>query len=148
MSTKKQTKYRPTLTADQITHIINLCKSESPLSNTSMAIMGVLAPFKAKIDLNTITPAYTTSPRETLEESLGLTLTNEEQEALYKEITMPPEWPDSIDKEAFWLHCYNKYKDSPDTCTEEEKHGAYEHMYLNDLMTPEQIKNFEAFGTL
>lgn len=51
---------------------------------------------------------------------------------------------DPADKVAYWYECYAKYLQNPVSCTLDEIDAANEHKYLNDLMTPLELKAFEA----
>ena len=74
MNTKSTTRYRPVLTAEQITHILALAKSDITKANQSRgshwqqqeqlsySILATLSPFAAKIEVAAITPAYTPVP--------------------------------------------------------------------------------------
>jgi len=152
---RKQTKasrhkYRPVLTASQISHILHLAKSEMPISELSFEVIASLAPFEAKIKTKAIKPAYAepdpNKPKSfkgktiTLEDLGGTSSTanqkHEENEGFLAQEDFPT-------KEAYWEACYNKYKKSIASCNIYEIAAATEHMYLNDLMTPEQLAKFE-----
>lgn len=125
-------KYRPVLSATAIAHIIALAKSEHPLSSRSIEVIATLSPFLAKIENAGVAPAYTQAPpKPSLEESLGMVETATVQ--LFGE-----------SKEKYWHSCYNKYKINPVSCSLVEIEAAREHMYLHDLMSPEEIEEFEA----
>ena len=47
-------------------------------------------------------------------------------------------------KEQHWKRCYLKFTSNPASCTVPEIEAAREHMYLNGLMTSEEVKQFEA----
>lgn len=132
------TKYRPVLTAAQILHIITLAKSESPISTESIGIVSCLVPFQAKIQNAAITPAYTMAPAKVKAHSL------ESLGGMTEDIGGLPTGDGSKPKEEYWEICYFMYKTSPTTCTLQEIQAAREHMYLNDLMTPEEMVEFEA----
>ena len=126
-----QPKYRPVLTATQILHILTLAKTESPISSASISLIATLAPFQAKIENAGIAPAYTTTPivSATSLEGLG---------ALAPLETTP------YNKEEYWQRCYTKYSANPVACSLEEIHAAKEHMYLHELMSAEEVAEFEA----
>lgn len=137
---KATSKYRPSLTAELIEHLIvlatkDLTSFEAINTTESRNALAVLAPFKAKIQNAGIVPAYTISstPRPTLADSLGMTT------------SQPLSTGES--KEEYWERCYQKYLTAPLTCTYADLQAAYEHMYLNSLFTPEQLIAFES-GTL
>lgn len=135
------TKYRPVLTSAHILHILALAKREYPhMSSASMNLIGVLAPFQAKIENAGIAAAYTTTPRVAINslESLGVT----------PAITHTWATSTAIDscgsKEQYWLHCYTKVQEAGTVaCTLEEIQAANEHRYLNDMMTPEEEEQYE-----
>ena len=130
-----QTKYRHSLTIEQIAHLVFLARAELPMSNLSACIIGKLAPFLSKIDNLVKAPAYTTSslpPKAKANslESLGAGL------------------PSSIEakgfsKEQIWELAYNKYQLDPQLCTLRDIADSKEHMYLNDLMSEDDVAKFE-----
>lgn len=129
-------KYRPSLTAIQIEHILALAKTETGgISQISMSLIAVLAPFQAKIQNAGIVPAYiigdNPAPKQSTLESLGGAPT-------------ASEIPTHMDKETYWAGCYAAYKDNPVGCSLSEISAAKEHMYLNDLMTPEEEREHES----
>lgn len=123
-------KYRPSLRAELIDHALALAKKEQPISDLSIDLIGALAPFSAKIANGSILPASVVSPKESIEESLGLV-----DVTLYNN--------DMITKEDYWNRCYELYVDSPELCTLQEIKAAQEHMYLNDLMSEAELAAFE-----
>lgn len=127
----KAAKYRPVLTATQIEHILALAKSESPISQDSMSLISTLSPFQAKIQNAGIAAAYTVSnkPKANSLEALGGVSSTSSIS--------------SSSKEEYWEMCYLKLQSNPTTCSLEEIKAANEHKYLNELMTPEEIKKFE-----
>lgn len=128
MSTKTL-KYRPVLTAVQITHILNLAKTESPaISSASISLIATLSPFLAKIESAGIVPAY-----ETMQEK-----------SVKKEPTVPAVPKDPIEKEHYWEQCFSKFLADPTSCSLKEIEAAQEHRYLNGLMSLEEQKEFEA----
>ena len=90
-------KYRPSLTAEQITKILELAKLEAPsMSATSMSLIASLAPFKAKIDNAGIIASYVPVPAKTSTTSLevlGAASAQVEQ---------------GTDKEEYWALCYER----------------------------------------
>ncbi len=138
----KQTKYRPVLTAAQITKILALAKLEQPISAESFSLISTLSPFAAKIANGGIQAAYVTVPpkaKATSLEGLGADL------AKFTDlVNLSSKCEPGIDKEAYWYDCYRKYNSDPVSCSLEEIQAAKEHMYLNDLMSEEEIAEFEA----
>lgn len=141
-----KTKYRPVLSPEQIAHILYLAKREVPISELSFSLIATLSPFQAKIDSQAINPAYVQvqqGSKPSMLESLG------------GEVTVLPSddmigVPESINpnlsyrtKEEYWATCYAKYRLLPESCTVLEIKAAQEHMYLNDLMSPEEMVQFE-----
>lgn len=122
---KGEPKYRASLTESNIDKILSLCKLEAPMSNESMYLIGYLAPIKTKIINAGITAAYTTAPKASVEESLGMAAI------------------ETRSKEAIWKDCYYKWKEDPTSCSLEEINGANEHRYLEDMMTPEEETEWE-----
>jgi hypothetical protein len=99
-------------------------------------LIGKINTLRAKIANKAITPAYVTrkhtDPTIAMLEDLG---------APEAEIAA---LDDTETKEQYWERCYLKFVSTFNLCTVSEIEAAYEHMYLNDLMTPEQLENFEA----
>lgn len=128
-------KYRPVLTAGQITKILELAKLESPMSDISFSLISTLAPFKAKIENLSITAAYTASPpkREQILSDLGGSGSGV--------IDIIPS--EHFSKEEYWAKCYAKHCLQPASCSLEEIVAASEHKYLNGLMTESEVVSFE-----
>lgn len=126
-------KYRPVLTAIQIEKILELAKTEAPLTVESKSLIGSLSPFLAKIEAFSIQEAYTAhsspAPKTGKDNNIGVDMSNITNYAT---------------KEGFYEHCYLKFLDTPTLCTLEEIEGAQEWRYLNDLMTPTEVAMFEA----
>jgi hypothetical protein len=147
MPTPSETKYRPSLTRRQIAQAINLAQADirahpaTGVATESLTLLTVLIPYLAKIDQEAITPSHVTAPKMSLLESLG--------EAVNPN---PPELeqctndPDSFaSKDEYWKHCYDRMQ-TGENLSVREINAAREHMYLNDLMTDEEIFLFESQG--
>tara|TARA_R110000851_G_scaffold39244_2_gene99949 strand:- start:119 stop:616 length:498 start_codon:yes stop_codon:yes gene_type:complete len=137
----KSLKYRPVLTATQIEFILTMAKLEHPISELSFSIIRTLAPFQAKIQNNSITPAYSTAvgtTKDNLMDSLGGT---ESLESLDSSSPYNPSSP--YNKQAYWEACYKKFTSDPIHCSLAEIEAAQEHAYINDLMTAAEIVDFE-----
>ena len=133
----KPKKYRPVLTAVQIAHILVLAKTETPLSHASISVITTLAPFLAKIENAGIQAAYTEAPdKPSVADSLGFTLPLTEAE-------LDPT-ANATSKEEYWEQCYIAYIKNPAYLSLDQIQAAKEHMYLNDLMTAEEAKDFES----
>lgn len=122
-------KYRPSLTAAQVSHILLLAKTESPISEDSFSLIATLAPFQAKIENDGIGAAYTvsTKPKANSMESL---------------VAIEPIMP-GLSKERYWEACHDLYITNPTACNLQVIQAAQEHRYINDLMTPEEEKAHE-----
>jgi len=131
-------KYRPSLTASQIRHI--LCLAKLDMSQESISIIKTLAPFEAKIANNAIDPSFTTTPNLSVEDSLGM------------DSPLSPHTSDNPrDKVTYNLSCYLRYKNITDTVgatyvtmSLSEIQAAKEHMYVNDLMSETEEAEYEA----
>ena len=136
----KNIKYRPSLTEEQLLHIVTLAKCENPLSLTSIQLVSQLAPYVAKIEAGSLVPSYVPSQHkpvsktQSILESLGHDCTPETEEEKFQA---------SLVKEDLWELAYEKYKENPSSCTSLELTYAQEHRYLNDLMSPEEVKEWE-----
>lgn len=109
-------KYRPVLTASNINHILSLAKKD--MTQESISIISVLAPFEWKIKNASISPSHVTAPKPSLSESCGLEITTYE-----------------VNKSDDLWH---RYKESPASMTLAEINEALAYGYLNDLMTSEE----------
>ena len=118
-------KYRPLLTAAQIGHIIHLCKSD--LSNLSVGVISVLAPFQFKIAHSSVTPAYTPTKIDSLEafDTLSDTTTTES-----KSETL-----------ASKLLTYQTH--GPSSLTLRELESVQEYRFINGLMTSEESTTYQ-----
>lgn len=117
-------KYRPCLTPSQISHVLSLCKKE--LSDVSMSVISVLAPFKAKIENNGIAPAYVTESNKL---RTGFTQLGELEELLT---------PHQLRRKAF-----EKWTENPDACSVDELELVQTYRFENDLMGEEEAAEFE-----
>lgn len=129
---KSEPRFRPVLSATELAYIESLVKQDylANSSPTALPILSKITPLMVKISLGTANPAYSTTPKLSLEESLGFSI--------------PEESPGEA-KEKYWAACYTKLTEQGvDSCTPAEIAAAKEHMYLNDLMSPEEEAAFEA----
>lgn len=126
MSNPSNHKYRPVLTQDQITHILSLCRKD--MSDASIQLMSVLAPFEYKIRNQAITPAYTQTPKESLADMMGL------------EPTPPIPSIRSLDPKALYEVWVN---DPSFPFTPSDLRIIREYRYVNDLMTFEEERAYE-----
>lgn len=134
-------KYRPSLSIPQLNTIIELAKNQSPMAPDTAEVLGVLIPYVAKINLAAVSPSYTMQAKKTpldlLDELGGLEGSDYNQAS-----------NTAISKPHYWKECYDKYIDTPKLCTLEELEAVNEHRYLNNLMTPEEVTEFEKGNTL
>lgn len=124
-------KYRPVFSASLLQHIEVLARTDYMKNNSakSLAIVGIVSPFLAKIEAGAINPAYTESGKTSLLESLG---------APAPENSKPEQ-----SKEKYWKACYEKVIADPLSATIVEINAANEHRYLNGLMSIEEVQEFE-----
>lgn len=126
----KQPKYRPYLTASDIAHILQLCKSESPLSTESKNLIKILSPYMAKIENDALEASYTPTGRTSLIESLGGTTPTEDTPS---DFTLSP----AQQRE----QAYNKWNSQGEqACTLRELELAYEYRVHHDLLTDSEAK--------
>ena len=125
-------KYRPSIKLSLISHIIDLAKSESPLSTASIELIGLLAPFLAKAEAGALqanpTPVIRV-PKVDILESLG-------GEAIP---AIPARAGDLNGNE-----CWILYKDEPTHCSLKVIDIALDYAYTNDLMTSEEVIAYES----
>lgn len=127
-------KYRPVFSASLLQHIEILAREDYMKNNSakSLAIVGIVAPFLAKISAGAMNPVYTEKePKVSLMESLG---------------AVDPKGQNSkeqISKEDYWGLCYDKLLNNPSLCTIAEIQAAKEYKYLHGLMSAEEIQDFE-----
>ena len=139
MPTAPVATFRVTVTAQMVNKIVELARTEQPFPSTiSLEILGKFAGLKGKIDNNAINPAYTTAPAISKLESLG----GISQQAPSTAYTLAG--TSYSTKEEYWEACYKLYAVSPELCDMTTIMSGKEHAYLNDLMTEEEIAEFEA----
>ena len=135
-----QLKFRPVLTEEDILHIITLARnniaSAAPINKSaSTLVLGALVVFKAKIEASKVVAAYSSEEPISSEDRKLIALGANSAHGN----TTP-----YASKEEYWKRCYNKMlTHSKATLTGAELDAAHEHMYLNDLFTPEELIEFE-----
>lgn len=137
-------KYRPPFTASQITFLLALAKADYITSSSAVSLecLQILSSYQNKIDSKLLASAYETKGRESLLDSLG----GGDSSAAHM-----AQLPDSatlhatqgMAKEAYWKLCYERYAEDPTLLSVSEIQAAKEHMYLNDLMSAEEIAQHE-----
>ena len=135
-------KFRPTLSSSELLKALELARSESPRTDAGSSLIYRLAPFESKIiESGTyIGPASTLSMKEATSASYGADNLGVGTSASRGTVPLAT-------KEAYWLACYTKYCNDPESCTEQDLAASNEYRYINDLMDPEEIAIFEQ-GTL
>ena len=131
-------KNRATVTASMVAKILYLAKTESPITEEAIQLVAKFAPLQAKIDNAGLTPAYITTPAISKLESLGGIDTT------VKDDSYTLAGHDYPTKELYWEACYKLYSSNPELCNLSTISSAREHMYLNDLMSEEEVNEFEA----
>ena len=130
-------KYRPSLTGNNILKILELAKTEVPISSESTSLIAALDRWRFNIENDLAAISHTSSPRTTLEDSLGI----------YRipESSLGSTDPENtfLTKEQRWKAAYNLYLNNPAECSLTELSMACEHRYLNNLMTTEEMQEFE-----
>ncbi len=141
-SNSKQ-KFRPSLSASCIQYLVNLLIHTPDNTEERKEALTKLKPFLAKIEVGGIIPAYSVSTisqkeknKANLLESLGGTEVNSAVDQL-------ADLQRRTTRE-YWKACYNKWLSDPNSLTAHEKHCADEYRYLEGLMTPEEIAEFES----
>lgn len=117
-------RYRPSLTAIHIAHIVSVLSSEVPLSEDSKDVLKVLRPFLTKIELDAIVPAFTAGERLSITDRLGDD--NFSSQFL-------------IDKK----QCYNLWRQGIEL-SPRELEAAKDYAYANDLLTASEEQDYEA----
>lgn len=122
----KAQKYRPCLTSIHISHILSLCKRD--LTEASISIISVLAPFMAKIENSGVAPAYSMKQK-----TLGNVFSSLDEMADYSCLSA-----EEIRKKAF-----EKWSENPDSCSLDELEMVQTYRLENDLMSTEEAKEYE-----
>lgn len=118
------TKYRPYLTLPEIEEII------SSLSRTSqnIALLKYLKQYHNKISLSFISPNLTIAPRKDFIHSLELS----------------PSTSSPIDYASLKKAAYDKWRINAASCSISELQLSSLYRYENDMMSPEEEKEYEA----
>ena len=123
MSTQSniQTKFRPSLTLDEINTIIAALQSAG-----ESKLVRKLHTFTLKAQIGITSPSHVTVPKQSLEDSLGFNsvspLSNLEQTG---------------------EQLFEIWKTSPTSLSTSQLAKVHHHRYTNDLMTPEEESNYE-----
>lgn len=128
-----QSKYRPVLTSQQISHILTLCKRD--MSEESISVISTLSVFEHKIRNTAISPAYTEKPKISLAESLGLEidpLKAESTKAASREL-----------RKAALYHVWNTDESLRKEMTVNDLILVKEYRYENNLMETQEELEYE-----
>lgn len=120
-------KFRPYLTERQILRILMLCSKEPATDPEIQGIKRALSIFSFKIQEDLVDPAYTESPRQSIEEKLGFTSGSL---AISDPVTA---------RKMAW----EKYCSQIAECTEREIALAFTYKYEAGLMTDEERTEYE-----
>lgn len=117
-----QAKYRLSFTEQEINYLHQLvCTDPFPATKDLQdRLHRYFKLMKTKLEIGAVSAAFTSSPKKSLEEKLGIIDPVEAREAAYL-----------------------KWQTNPAICTEEEIQKAKTHMYENDMMTAEEEEAFE-----
>jgi len=128
-------KYRPVLKRAQLAKIVASLKADPEPDVDTYSSLAYLVPFIAKIDMKGMKAIYNMAPEKpSLLESLGAGAGT--GSAMLQQ--------SNADRERYWEECYNKYITDPSNCTHRQLDAAQEHMYINELMTEQQLQLFES----
>jgi hypothetical protein len=131
MSKDALTKYRPVLTAQQISHLVTLCKRDG--SRDSLSCLGQLVLYEFKIQNELLQPALISAPKEKLINSLGFDDGEESN---------PRKGTEGIHIPAETL--YNLWLVSPQELTVHQLGEVQKYRYENNKMTVDEEKKYEA----
>lgn len=127
-------KYRPVLSSSQITHIISLAKADA--SQASLDVVKALAMYEFKIQNDVVTPAYTETVKQSLEEQLGFVVSSPESSHDPVISTNP------IITE---LHntLYETWLKNPSSLSVTQLAQVQKWRYENDMMTLDEERKYE-----
>lgn len=155
----KQTKYRPSLTAEQVRYIVSICKTTVPMTELPYSLIQVLDPFLTKIGNKSIIPSHIKENKPKANSMMALvggdTCTNLQTTDVSRNTDLIQSVSEAIldcniidpnsfgSKMEYWEACYKKYQSNPASCNLEEITNSQEHRYLEKLMSPEEVAAFE-----
>lgn len=118
-----QAKYRLSFTEQEINYLHQLVCTDpsSATKDLQDRLHRYFKLMKTKLEIGAVSAAFTSSPKKSLEEKLGMLDPVEAREAAYL-----------------------KWQTNPALCTEEEVQKAKTHMYENGLFTESEEEEFEA----
>ena len=125
-------KFRPVLTAQQIEHVLTMCRSETPLSQESIELVATLSPYYAKIQNAGVIPAYSVTDARKVENKLGIETGSNGR----------------IDWVQVRKQAYEKYVQNPNLCSMDELKYAHQYRFDNGLMSTEESEKYVADSML
>lgn len=125
MSRNTVSKYRPSLTQEQIVHLISLCRKDS--SDESLRIIGLLAQFEFKIKQGAIVQSHAVDVKQGLAVDLGFA-----DPAIHMQ--------GGARSANLILELWNS---NPAQLSVLELQRVRSYRYENDLMTPEEQLSYE-----
>lgn len=124
MSSTPSIKFRPSLSAEQISYILEILNTQSPTGLRNQCIKS-LAVFKLKADHGIVTPSHVSTGRQTLVDSLGFS--------------------DSQDVDSISIEALVKIYDvTPQVLTQSQIDRVNLYRYTNDLMSPTEESEYES----
>ena len=124
-SPETTSKFRPAFSKQEILYLIDLCGRDKRDSTTELAftIASRLRIFALKADLGIVSPAFTSTERQTLAEKLGMSASGSPAERR--------------------AAAYSKWKENPGFCTESELKLSFTYRFENGLLNPEEERDYE-----
>lgn len=117
-------KFRPSLTAGQIEHIIHILSTAGENSPLNQSCLKSLRMFSLKAQHGIVSPSHLALGRESLEASLGFS-----QDAPAKTTTVEL--------------LYQVWQTHPTTLTPAQLHQVQSYRYQNNLMSPEEEQEYD-----
>ena len=118
-----QTKFRPSLTLDEINTIISALQSTG-----ESKLVRKLHTFTFKAQIGITSPSHVTVPKQSLEDSLGFGTSQSSS---------------STNQGQTGEQLYEIWKTSPSSLSSSQLDKVHHYRYTNDLMTPEEESNYE-----
>ena len=125
MSTNPNLKFRPSLTAVQIEHIIHILSTAGENSPLNQSTLRALRMFSLKAQHGIVSPSHLALGRESLESSLGFSTTHTPAKTTTVELL------------------YQVWQSHPTTLTPTQLQQVQSHRYQNNLMSPEEEQEYD-----
>lgn len=120
MSTNPSVKFRPSLSAQQITTLVDILSTYPEHTE----LCKVFRVFKLKADHGIVTPSHVSIGRPSIEQSLGFS--------------------DDTTPDASIEVLLQMYEANPSILSRTQMDKVEKHRYVNDLMTPEEESQYES----